>query len=197
MSENSIIEILNSISAKLEQATATEEQNLIRLLSQFAMMQDYLQVDMSFAVRIANQNSNGFLCMLSFTYEVHSHKTPQSKHQFSEFELVGIAILKNDYGHTFIQPETIADKINELFDKVELDFECDKIFSSKFYVLSDEEEKFRASCTPGFMKAIRKAGEIHIEILGRTLLVRYRKSYTPEIGRKLHEFICAISASGI
>jgi hypothetical protein len=41
----------------------------------------------------------------------------------------GLLDLKNDFGRALIRPETVADKISEIFEPLEIDFEENKKFS--------------------------------------------------------------------
>lgn len=52
-----------------------------------------------------------------------------------------ILTLKKEFPHTLIYPETLSEKIAEVFIKAEMDFKDQKKFSRKFYTLTKDKEK--------------------------------------------------------
>lgn len=121
-----------------------------------------------------------------------------SKHQINretivEHEYVGLARLKKNYGHTFIRPETITDKINELFNPVEVDFESAKSFNNKYYVLTDNEQNLRNQITTNFLNTISKYDGLEIEIINKTLILRTRSRISLKSATKVVNCMARIS----
>ncbi|MCI5057815.1 MAG: hypothetical protein MRY83_17005 [Flavobacteriales bacterium] len=83
-----------------------------------------------------SKNNTGFQL---FMYEFHQ---PKSKNQIAFF---GHLNSKIDFGKTLIRPETLQDKIAEIFQPVEIDFATHAKFSREFYVLTLDEDLLRAN----------------------------------------------------
>lgn len=67
-----------------------------------------------------------------------------SKYQPHEYDAYSVHLLLHidptaDAGHLMLRPETLADKVNEFFRRVELDFPGDRVFSRRHYVLAADE----------------------------------------------------------
>jgi hypothetical protein len=92
-----------------------------------------------------------------------------------------------------IRPETINDKISELFEKKEIDFGYDLAFSSRYYVLAENESQCRKNMSAEFLKTVRGFDGLEIEIYGRMLIARFRKPYTVDIGIAITRFITGIN----
>jgi len=93
-----------------------------------------------------------------------------------------IVQLKEDFGRVQIRPETLTDKISELFEKKELDFDEHKRFSWRYYFLADDEEKARAAVTRKFLDNIDQHKGLLLYIEGNGLLAtKYRAINTGDV----------------
>ena len=94
-----------------------------------------------------------------------------------EFQTWGVLPLKRMYGHIFIKKETLLDKIHELINPIELDFEDDKQFSRDYYVVTTDEIKAVQLLNPSFKKAIKEINEkdFIIEVLNNNLIIGNKK----------------------
>ena len=77
---------------------------------------------------------------------------------------VGVITLERSYPHTIIQRETIALKINNLFVPGDIDFTHAKRFSSKFHVISKDEERLRRSFDNADLDRLNEFSNAEIEI---------------------------------
>ena len=134
-----------------------------------------------------------FLLLLSMTFVYKSTKSPQNETRFSEYELIGIATLKKDYGRVLIRPETIEDKINNLFLSTDIDFDFNKGFSKKYYVVANDETKVRKCISNSFLETVRGFSGLEIELDGNILMVRLKKQFTQENGEIITNFLTAIN----
>lgn len=76
-----------------------------------------------------------------------------------------------DAGHVMLRPETLADKVNELFKRVELDFPGDRVFSRKHYVLAEDARAAERLLTPAVRESLNVVPHLAMESqAGRTLL---------------------------
>jgi len=84
----------------------------------------------------------------------------------------GYLRLKANYGKILIRPETLTDKIEELFEKVEIDFEEQKEFNWKYFVqaVNKAECKDILRQKSEFFKVMNKSSGIHLEFNGNSAL---------------------------
>jgi len=92
-----------------------------------------------------------------------------------------------------IRPETIEDKINDLFSHIDIDFDFDKEFSKKYCVLANNESLLRMNISMQFIERINEINDLEIEINDNILIVRLRKQFTPENGEIIAKFITGIN----
>ena len=112
-----------------------------------------------------------------------------------EFQPRGYYKLKEDFGHVLIRTETFLDKIHELINPVELDFEDDKAFSRHFFVVTSDKLKAQLKINSTFRELIKQIslGEIIIEIKGNELLIGDKKIISEERVLAFTEFLNKLS----
>ena len=195
MNDNIIIDNLSAIltNCQFRRLIKSEEENINKIISRFDSLNNYSLVVLSEAVEVKKNQNISFLSLLCITYSYKEVKSPQNERGFSEYELIGIAMLKKDYGRVLFRPETIADKIMDLFLNTDIDFDFDKVFSEKYYVVANDETKVRNCISKSFLETVRCFSGLEIEIDGNILMVRLRKQFTQENGEMITNFITAIN----
>jgi len=85
----------------------------------------------------------------------------------------GYVNLKKDFGRVLIRRETFTDKVLSIIHPVELEFEDDKAFSRKFYVVANDPDKAFAAMNFDFRNVIMdiKNENMIIEIVNNTLII--------------------------
>ena len=195
MNDSIIINELNSILANCQfrELSEPEVANIENIILHFDSLSNYSQVILSEAIEIKKNQQLSFLLLFSMTFVYKSTKSPQNETRFSEYELIGIAKLKKDYGRVLIRPETIEDKINNLFLSTDIDFDFNKSFSKKYYVVANDETKVRKCISNSFLETVRGFSGLEIELEGNILMVRLRKQFTQENGEIITNFLTAIN----
>ncbi len=195
MKNGTLITLLSPLlpNYQMTEIPAAEEECINNIAGCFDSFKSYSMVVLSSLIGLFNHGKKSWLALLSITQTTKGIRIPQHQSQLTEYELIGLAILNRDYGKVFIRPETLADKISELFDQAEIDFESEPEFSSKYYLLADNEERLRKTISPHFLRTISKYDDLEIEIQGKALVVRLRKVFTPEIGKQIAEFVGEIN----
>lgn len=91
----------------------------------------------------------------------------------------GTILLKQDFGHVLIRPETFLDKIHSLVADVQTNFLDDKEFNKKYYFVSDNKEKTEMQFTGSFRRLISEIelDEFIIEIVGERLIIGNEKLF--------------------
>ena len=190
--------IIDSLKTKLKDCflrkiNDKEEENIVNIISRFESLENYSLVLLSEAVEIKNNENSSFLLLLNLHTTFKGIRTPQNETDISDYELIGLVLLKKKYGKVLIRPETIEDKINDLFTHLDIDFDFDKKFSRKYCVLADNESQFRNTISKQFIETIREINGLEVEINENVLIVRLRKQFTPENGEIIAHFITAIN----
>lgn len=190
-----LLDSLKSVVANCQfrELNDSELEQIETILSHFDSLNNYSQVVLSEAIEIQKNQKSSFLLLFSLTFIYKSAKYPQNESQFSEYELIGIAILKKDYGRVLIRPETFTDKIQNLFVSTDIDFDDNMDFSRKYYVVANDETKVRRCISNSFLETVQGFNDLEIELDGNILMVRLRKQFTPENGAIITNFITAIN----
>jgi hypothetical protein len=195
MNDKIIIENLKPIltSYQFRELSATEEKNIQKLISHFDSLNNYSSVILSDSVEIKKYQNISFLVLLSIKITYKEIRTPQNERSFLEYELIGFTILHKDYGRILIRPETIVDKISDLFVHTDLDFDFDKDFSKKYYLAANDEKRARKNISANFLETIRHYNGLEIELDGNILMVRLRKPFSQETGEIIANFLTEIN----
>ena len=190
--------IIESLKTKFENCilkrlTESEEEMIINNLSSFDSFENYSLAVLSEAVEIIKNGNSSYLLLLNLQTTIKGTRIPQNESTISDYELIGLAVLKKKYGRVLIKPETLEDKINDLFSHVDIDFDFDKEFSKKYYVIATNESLFRNSISTQFIETIREVKGLEIELNNNILIVRLRKQFTPENGEIIAKFLTVMN----
>jgi len=104
--------------------------------------------------------------------------------------------LDSDLGHIVIRPETISDKIGELFGNVDIDFKDHPRFSTKYFALSEtpeDESKFRKHVKGRMLDVIAEYSDLRIEIMNKTMIVCTSKRINPSDAVNLANFVFKVN----
>ena len=162
----------------------SEEADIYRKLSSFHSLQEIDEVVLRGALKIGK----GYLLLLSVNYQIQ-HVKPKYHQRLTELEFAGLGNLTVDLSKTFIRRETLSDKINEIFVPIEVDFDFDREFSKKYYVLTDNQENLRQKMPPQLLEIIKDQPDVEIEINGRKLLIRNCQRITVDGAFNLAKFL--------
>lgn len=160
---------------EIEQIDHREEERISSLLSQFSIIDNYDKITILLALRYGSIGFESYLILLTFNSQdsVYS-QTPHSIENV-DCELVGLTSINCDPGHVLIRPETFGDKLIELVNPMEIDFSEEKEFSSKYYVISDNEAQLRSNIDFKILRAIKAYDDLNIEIRAKYLFARTLK----------------------
>ena len=127
-----------------------------------------------FSWRIGNKLNAFTLTLVEYGIEyINARRTIASGATEYHLYLVGHLELNKDFGISLIRPESIKDKVLEMFLPVEIDFAEAPEFSSKYYVLSNDKEKFINSVSPTLMRYLLDVEGLEIEFRNRECLFRF------------------------
>ncbi|MFT5823751.1 MAG: hypothetical protein ACI8ZM_005014 [Crocinitomix sp.] len=140
--------------------------------------------------RFGYKESSGGECNLlevqyAFRYDIRNKYDPQPI--IEEYRAYPFCIFKHstDLGHVIIRPETLADKVSELFKPVEIDFKSHKKFSFKYFVMADNEALTRKEIPDELLTFLNTKKGLSIEFIGNLCLIRNSKTVDLENGLDL------------
>ena len=171
---------------------------ILKSLSHFDSFKPYNQVFFFDGVEVVTGRNKSYLITVSINSVVEKvARASIRRENMTELEFAGLTNMRQDYGRVWIRPETFADKVNELVNPVEVDFTEDPEFSSKYYVLTTDVQKFKSAVSPDFLSTIKKHEGMEIEINGRSLMVRLSKRTSVETALMIANFLNEISSGKI
>ncbi len=140
-------------------------------------------------LELNNQSRSFHLAFLEMKYDVYSGK--YNTGSASEIQSWGMLNLGQDFGHIVIREETLIDKIHELINPIELDFEEDPAFSKRFFVLTDDKDKAFRFLNQSMRFLIMSLPEDHIliEVVGNQLLIGNKKIVQKEFALSAINFM--------
>ena len=161
-------------------------------LEQFKLLGQYNDVSARDTFALKNGGLDSYMLFLEMSS--NSVKKGEIKHH-NQYQPWALTYLKNDFGRVIIRTETLFDKIRELLLPIELDFEEDKPFSDRFYVLTDDKQKAENAMNQAFRDAVMaiKETDILIEIYEHTLIIGNRKPILPEHACYLADFVTKVA----
>lgn len=154
---------------------SAEEQELIDHVKAFGAFQDYDMAVLSDSARVSSGDAAFILAVVSLSKDVKSAKTLQYRYTEVTQELLGFTQLHYNFGRLLIRPETIQDKLVEIFIHAEVDDEKFPVFSKKYYLLTDQPDR---RLPASMLSVIEKYDGLHIEIMDHHLLVSKMISFS-------------------
>lgn len=142
--------------------------------------------------RVGLKNQLHHICELlevqyGFNYnEVSTHEMGKN---ISEFRTYPFFLFQHsaDLGHVIIRPETIGDKISELFNSIDIDFKKHKKFSFKYFVSSENSEKVRANMPDALLHYLKNLNGVSIELIDGFCLICNNKAISNDNGLPLSQ----------
>ena len=170
--------------------TLKEEFKITRMgnlsLGNFVLIKNKIDFKSKKCWKVVNTNSEFKLCWITYWDAFQTvDRTGGHMSKDSSDYFVGYIKHNNKIGHTLFKPETFEDKINELFNPVEIDFKQYKKFSRRYYVLSDNETKLRNWIGDEFVELLESLKGFSIEFYKDTCLFRFSKSINLSEARDL------------
>jgi hypothetical protein len=135
-------------------------------------------------------------CYLNFVKIRYQFTSGRSRMDYLKCQAWAFVNLKKDFGRILIRKETLTDKVLELVHHTELKFSDDKVFSSNFYVATNDTDKALATLTPDFRDVIKNNmyANFVIEIVKDTLVIRNNQPIDPEQTIELVELASKLAA---
>lgn len=158
-------------------------------LRAFEMFEEGKGLPLLDAWRIGRGDAEVIVCLLvlEYSYEdsvsgapriVVSHDCYMAAH----FSLPG------ELGRVSMRPETLSDKILDLFSRRDVDFEELPQFSSRYHVLATDEERFRKGVSRQLLELLGSRRNILAEIAGKDMAVLWPEALDEDTALEACEF---------
>lgn len=167
------------------------------ILRGFTSLQNKQKLNILQSYTVKREESKFTLCVIEFNtsyneLSVRGGSIKTNSHKY----LIGFNKSSNNYGNAYLRPESIADKISELFEPVELDIDGFKKFNKKYFLLANNKEKFRNAIKPELLDFLTEIDNLEMEFNKTSYIFRLNKAIdikqTKElfrIGTKISELL--------
>ncbi|MFL5810446.1 MAG: hypothetical protein ACJ749_13055 [Flavisolibacter sp.] len=135
----------------------------------FSLLHDYSNLLNRQTLKI--QNKNVYILFAEVEREVVGR---YDTILIKEFRFFVVCFLNKSFGHILIRKEKLEDKINEYFNKTQLNFPGDDLFNKRFYVLATEEDKALSLLDKNFrneLVKVDKTENLLVEVVDNLLLI--------------------------
>jgi len=141
-------------------------------------------------IKVWGAQKSFYLVFVQVLYRVGTGgRAPQRSS--SDYQLWGVMNLKNKYGHVFIKPETILDKIKDMVNPIDIDIPADPEFSKHFYVVATDEAKAASLLGASFRDCIKntRPGDLMIEAIDDKIIIGDEKVIQTETAIDIVNFM--------
>ncbi len=148
-------------------------ENPRQLLNSFVMFSGYRDLDLYDLFKVVISGQVFYFGTLEVEYTWKESRYPSAMREFQNFM---IKKLDFDYGKLLIRPETIQDKVQEIFVKSEIDFADHPGFSSRYYFVAEDKSLARSFATDRRLSLMEMQRELFVEINSNLLLAKFSRN---------------------
>ena len=174
-------EALQKIGGQLEIKRKDPETGL-RLLTRFDELKIYGSLFVHKVTELKGRSGSFIILLIEKHLTIiEQKKSARIEKEIEEIEPVLIFSITQDIGKAYIRKETMADKITDLFTKVDIDFIEYPNFSKNYYVVGEKPDHVRKYLPKGLMESLDKIKDMTIEINGNWGLLRPEKNVSESL----------------
>lgn len=146
-------------------------------INEFTLLNSKKNARLVKAWNIQEEKNSFTLCLVKYdlSYSATSSIGGRTIHD-SHFYFYGYVPLKRDAGSSLIRPETILDKISDVFNPIDIDIQSFPKFNYKYFAIARDIEKFRDILSNNLLKFIESESGLQIEFQNKKCLFRLEKS---------------------
>lgn len=149
------------------------------LLSQFELIKTLRNAKIGRRIGLkdsANRECN--LIEIQYAHRYSEISTYEMARTIEEYRSYPFFLFKHqtNLGHVLIRPETVADKISEVFNPIEIDFKNHKKFSFKYYVRAEDSDLLKKNMPDALLEYLKSKKGISIEFMNNWCLIRNDKA---------------------
>jgi hypothetical protein len=159
---------------KVEEINNEEGKGISSILDTSHILPDYERATYIKGYRIEKlqENFKAYLINVLIDYRLRPSKFHSG--DYSDLQWIGF-IKINKCPRIFIKPESISDKIMDLFMKLEIDFRFHPEFSRNYYVITDNKKEASTKINRQFCNSVNKLKDAFVEIKDEYLMIKFKK----------------------
>lgn len=154
----------------------------LKLLARFDELKKYRSLFVHKVTEL-NGKTGSFIIMLVEKHQtiIEQKRSERIEKEIEEIEPILIFSIPQDIGKAFIRKETLADKVTDLFIKIDIDFSEYPNFSKNYYVVGEKPDLIKKYFPKKLMESLEKIEDMTIEINGNWGLLRPDKNLTEKV----------------
>lgn len=157
-----------------------------KLIHQFDELKKYHSLFLHKCVSFTKDKESFYILLIEKHYVVREVKGTTSSARFQdserqEVEPILIFEIGKNMGNVFIRKETLGDKIEDIFTKVDIDIKDYPGFSSNYLMVSDKPDLEHKNFPPKFLEVLDKVPDLVVEIKDGKTMVRTECDLTENI----------------
>lgn len=151
----------------------------LKLLTRFDELKKYRSLFVHKVTELKGK-SGSFIILLAEKHLtiIEQKRSARIEKEIEEIEPILIFSIRHDIGKAYIKKETFADKVTDLFTKVDIDFIEYPNFSKNYYVVGEKPDQLKRYLPKELIESLDKIGDMTIEINGNWGLLRTEKNLT-------------------
>jgi hypothetical protein len=107
--------------------------------------------------------------------------------------MYGLAFLNKNMGDIYIRPETLWDKIGDIFNKKDIDFEEHKGFSNKYCFFAEDKGFAKENIPKKFLEEVFLMDKLHFEFCDKIAITTLNRRMTVEDNVRLADFMAKVT----
>jgi hypothetical protein len=154
----------------------------LKLLTRFDELKNYKRLFVHKVTELKG-NSGSFIILLVEKHLtiIQQKKSARVEKEIEEVEPVLIFSIPHDIGRAYTRKETLADKVADLFTKVDIDFVEYPDFSKNYYVMAEKPDLIKRYLPKGLIASLDRIENMTVEINGNWGLLRTERNLTENI----------------
>jgi hypothetical protein len=154
----------------------------LKLLGRFDELKKYQSLYVHKVTELKGEMNSFIILLVEKHLTIIEHrKTGRRQREIEEVEPILIFSIPTDIGRVFIKKETLADKVADLFNKIDIDFKAYPRFSKNYFVIGDKPDLVREHLPKGLIESLDNVEDMTIEINGNLGLLRPEKNLTENL----------------
>jgi len=179
--ENLFDSVLQRVQGQLEIKKKTSTVGL-KLLRQFDELNKYQSLFVHKVTELkGTKNSLIILLIEKHLTIIESKRSGRFEKTIEEIEPVLVFSISQNIGRVLIKKETLADKVADLVNKIDIDFNEYPAFSKNYYVVGNRPDLVKKYLPKALIESLEKVKNLTVEINGNWGLLRSEKNLTEDL----------------
>ena len=154
----------------------------LKLLTKFDELKKYRSLFVHKVTELKGKSGSFIILLVEKHLTIIQQKrSARIEKEIEEVEPILIFSIPQDIGKAYIRKETLADKVADLFTKVDIDFIDYPNFSKNYYVVGEKPDQIKEYLPKGLIESLDKIEDMTIEINGNWGLLRTEKNLTENV----------------